>query len=213
MMRKSSIVAPRGPVKTRSSVHLARAGTTLMEGLVVAFMLSLLTLLFWNAASEGWKREARVDFRTRALQTASLARAHLGEDLAQILPVPRPTLGVQQGPSITFERISHEGGEGGLPLTPNLAPKGESITYRFDPVSHRLLRNGLAVAVGVFRTVVFTYEARADRGYSVRVDLDMVPEDEVNAPTPSQKATFSFAFHSPQGTLALAHPEWVGDQS
>jgi hypothetical protein len=184
-----------------------------MEGLIVALMLACVTLLFWNAASEAWKREARVDFRTRALQTASLARAHLAEDLAQILPITHPTVGVQQGPSVTFQRISHGGGEGGLPLMPNLAPKAESLTYRFDPVSHRLTRNGVTVAGGVFRKVVFTYEAKADKGYSVRVDLDMVPEDEVNSPTPSQKATFSFAFHSPQGTLALAHPEWVGDQS
>ena len=42
-------------------------------------------------------------------------------------------------------------------------------------------------------------------------DLTIAPEEEIGRATPSQVAKFRFSFHSPQGTLEMAHRRWVGD--
>lgn len=179
---------------------------------MVAALLAVASTMLWQLFSSGMKREQKIDFRTRALQTAALARTRIAADFNQILPSASTSPERAKGQAVTFDRVV-EGmsGEGGLPIDGKLQPKFEKVTYRFDPASHRLLRNGQPVAVGVLKDLAFTFESGRERGYTLVVELVLVPEEEVANPRPSQMATFAFSFHSPQGTLELAHRTWVGD--
>lgn len=189
-----------------------RRGFTLIEGLVVAALLGLASTMFWQLFSSGMKREQKLDFRTRSLQTAALARTRISADFNQILPSASVSPEKASGQAVSFDRVVDSmTGEGGLPLDPLLQPKFEKVTYRFDPVAHHLLRNGQIVAVGLIKDLVFNFESGKDRGYTLSVVLTLVPEEEIDSPKPSQVAKFAFKFHSPQGTLELAHRTWVGD--
>lgn len=179
---------------------------------MVAAVLALAGTMLWQLFSHGMKREQKVDFRTRALQTAALARTRIAADFNQILPSVSVSPERASGQAVAFDRaVEGMSGEGGLPLDSTLQPKFEKVTYRFDPPTHRLLRNGQPVAIGVLKDLNFTFESGRDRGYTLVVELTLVPEEEVRSPKPSQMAKFAFSFHSPQGTLELAHRTWVGD--
>lgn len=187
-------------------------GFTLIEGLMVAAVLAVASSVLWQLFSSGMKREQKIDFRTRALQTAALARTRIAADFNQILPSASVSPERATGQAVTFDRaVEGMSGEGGLPIDAKLQPKFEKITYRFDPASHRLLRNGQPVAVGLLKDLAFTFESGRERGYTLVVELVLAPEEEVSSPRPSQVAKFAFSFHSPQGTLKLAHRTWVGD--
>jgi type II secretory pathway pseudopilin PulG len=191
-----------------------RAGITLVEIVVAALVLSMAFAASFTIFFHGVKREAKLDFHMRALQTAALARTRLADDFSQILPVASNTPASAQGQAVAFDRIE-EGpgtGPGGLPITDLFVARPQSVTYRFDPNSHQLLRNGHPVAVGLFHNVLFVFSATQDLGYTLEVHLELAPEEELLLPgKPSQLARFRFAFHSPQGTLSLAHREWAGD--
>lgn len=192
---------------------MMKRGFTLVEGLVVAALLAVAGTMFWQLFSSGMKREQKVDFRTRALQTAALARARIATDFVSILPSASTAPTHATGKAVTFDRIPEDRvQEAGLPLDANLHPIFDRVTYRFDPATHRLIRNGTAVAVGAIRDCDFTFESGKELGYTLRVALTLVPEEEVASAKPSVQARFVFSFHSPQGTLALAHKEWVGDK-
>ena len=188
-------------------------GFTLIEGLVVAALLAVASTMFWQLFSSGMHREQKVDFRTRALQTAALARARIAQDFVSILPAASMSPAKATGKAVTFDRTPEDRvQEAGLPLDKDLKPIYDRITYRFDPATHRLMRNGAAVAVGAIRDLDFTFESGKELGYTLTAVLTLCPEEEVNSAKPSVEANFSFSFHSPQGTLALAHKEWVGDK-
>src|SRR5207245_2186025 len=112
---------------------------------------------------------------------------------------------------VSFDRVPEDRvQEAGLPLDANLAPLVEKVTLRFDRQAHRLLRNGQLVAVGLIRDMEFAFESGTDKGYTLTVTVILCPEEEINLPHPSIETRFAFSFHSPQGTLALAHKQWVG---
>lgn len=191
----------------------ARRGFTLVEGLVVAALLAVAGTMFWQLFSSGMKREQKVDFRTRALQTAALARARIAQDFVSILPSASMAPAKDKGKAVTFDRIAEDRvQEAGLPLDKDLKPLYDRVTYRFDQQAHRLMRNGAVVAVGMIRDLDFTFESGKELGYTLSVVLTLCPEEEINNPKPSVEGKFAFSFHSPQGTLALAHREWVGDK-
>jgi hypothetical protein len=187
---------------------------TLVEALMVTLLLTITGVLTWTLLSQGLRREARIDFRTRAIQVAALARARIAADVAQLLPAASLTAQRARGQAVAFDRVSESAaGEGGLPLTRTLAPVSETVSWRFDPSSHRLMRNGQPVGSALFADAAFEFEATQDAGYTLHIDLEIVPEEELGRRRPpSQVARFRFTFHSPQGTLALAHREWVGDR-
>lgn len=186
---------------------------TLVEGMVVAALLAVAGTMFWQLFSSGMKREQKVDFRTRALQTAALARARIASDIVSILPSASMAPAKATGKAVTFDRTPEDRvQEAGLPLDRDLKPIYDRITYRFDPATHRLMRNGSAVAVGMLRDLDFTFESGKELGYTLTVVMTLCPEEEITSAKPSIEAKFAFSFHSPQGTLALAHKEWVGDK-
>jgi type II secretory pathway pseudopilin PulG len=188
-------------------------GFTLVEGLVVAALLAVAGTMFWQLFSSGMKREQKVDFRTRALQTAALTRTRIAMDFVSILPSASTAPDKATGKAVTFDRIAEDRfQESGMPLDKNLNPLTDRVTYRFDPQAHRILRNGQVINVGLVRDLDFTFESGKERGYTLHVDLTLCPEEEINSPKPSVVAHFGFSFHSPQGTLTLAHREWVGDK-
>lgn len=204
-MRRLRLHAMRGARAPR--------GFTLVEGLVVVALLALAWILFWQLLAHGRKREAKVDFRAGAAQAAAIARARLAADFAEILPAAASAPESARGQAVSFDVVSSSAsGEGGLPLDAKLTPKLESVTYRFDPASHRLLRNGALIQAGPFRDVRFSFSSGPDRAYTLLMDLEMVPEGQLDLPTPEQLARFRFAFHSPQGTLEIAHRNWAGDR-
>ena len=191
-----------------------RRGFTLIEGLVVAALIGVAGTMFWQLFSTGMRREQKLDFRTRALQTAALTRARIAQDFASILPSASATPAkATSKDGVSFDRIPEDKvQEAGLPLDANLNPLVEKVTFRFDRVAHRLLRNGQLVAVGLIRDMEFAFESGADRGYTLTVTVVLCPEEEIASARPSIETRFSFSFHSPQGTLALAHKQWVGDR-
>ena len=190
-----------------------RCGFTLIEGLVVAALIAVAGTMFWQLFSSGMNREKKVDFRTRALQTAALTRTRIAMDFVSILPQLSGTPQTATGKAVTFDRIPEDKvQEAGLPLDKDLHPLTERVTFRFDPQAHRILRNGTVVSPGAIRDLDFTFESGKDRGYTLTVVLTMCPDEEINQPNPSVTQKFTFAFHSPQGTLSLAHKEWVGDK-
>lgn len=190
-----------------------RRGFTLVEGLVVAALLSVAGTMFWQLFSSGMKREQKVDFRTRALQTAALTRTRIASDFVSILPSASMAPATATGKAVTFDRVAETRvQEAGLPLDKDLKPLYDRITYRFDQQAHRIMRNNQVVSVGLIRDMEFTFESGKERGYTLTVVLTLCPEEEITAPKPSVEARFAFSFHSPQGTLALAHKEWVGDK-
>ena len=179
----------------------------------MAALLAVAGTMFWELFSSGMKREQKLDFRTRALQTAALARARIAADFASILPSASATPAKATGKGVSFDRIPEDRvQEAGLPLDANLAPLVDKVTFRFDPQAHRLLRNGSVVAVGLIRDLDFSFESSKDRGYTLTCTLTLCPEEEIASAHPSIETRFAFSFHSPQGTLALAHKEWVGDK-
>lgn len=190
-----------------------RSAFTLVEGMVVAALLAVAGTMFWQLFSSGMKREQKVDFRTRALQTAALARARIASDIVSILPSASMSPSKATGKAVTFDRTPEDRTqEAGLPLDKDLKPIYDRITYRFDPATHRLMRNGTAISVGMLRDLDFTFESGKELGYTLTVVMTLCPEEEITSAKPSVEARFAFSFHSPQGTLALAHKEWVGDK-
>ncbi|MBI4860239.1 MAG: type II secretion system protein [Candidatus Riflebacteria bacterium] len=188
----------------------ARRGYTLVEVMVAALVLAVVMAMALTIFHHGYTREAKLDFHTRAVQTASLARAHLADDFGQILPVIGSTPQKTEGFGVSFDRTP-DGDE--LPLDQTLAPRHQAVTYRFDPATHRLLRNERPIAVGQFLDVRFKFEASPVVGYTLYVTMALVPEEELRRPgPPSQVARFTFSFHSPQGTLGFSHAEWAGDK-
>ena len=188
-------------------------GFTLVEGLFAALLLSVVIVLIWQAVSQGMKREARLDFKLRAIQTAALACSRMGDDFSQLMPL-NPRSGQRAVVSgVVFDRVSSAATAGPekTPLDRSGVPVAQSVTYRHDPQRRCFLRDGQVIAGNLIDDMELTYEASSENGYMLRVDMDLVPEAEAGSKTPSRKAEYGFSFYSPQGSRALAQDSWVGD--
>lgn len=194
-------------------MRAGRGGFTLVEVLVVALILALSASLLLSMWGLGRRREARVDFQTRSLQAASLARAWLTEDFVQVLPAPGAAADEAHGHAVSFDRIADTPGST-PPLAEDFTARRQSVTYRFDPASRLLLRNGEAIGAGRFADVRFGFESTPQQGYTLHVTMEVWPDDELDGRRePTQRAVFRFSFHSPQGTLAVTHRDWVADRA
>lgn len=190
-----------------------RKAFTLIEGLVVCTLLGIMIMMFWQAMSQGIKREGRLDFRQKAIQNAGLTLARMGDDFSQLIPVRPKVADKKIAYSVIFDRVSPDAtnGPGGTPLDAGGQPVLQSVTYRHDPQRRVFLRDGHVIASGMIDDMELTYETTAAEGFQVRLDMDLVPEAELGSKTPSQKAEFGFSFFSPAGSRAMTNDSWVGD--
>lgn len=186
---------------------------TLVETIMVLVLLSTLTVLLWQYLSGGRRREARVDFQLNALQTAMAIRSNLEEDFGNILPKFKAERMHVEGTSIKICRLSHiEGGSMvDYALKKGLVPSYEFASYEFNPAKRTVYRNGVALGLPIVTHALFTYTGGDVEGYTLKVKLDMIPSNKSERDGLPDKISFPFSFHSPQGTLILAHQNWIGD--
>jgi hypothetical protein len=187
-------------------------GYSVVEGMVAGVLLTIVISTIWTAVSQGHRREARLDFQLHALQTASLACTRLQDDFSQLIPQNIRSADGEEGPGLVLDRV-HEKPGTPLPLTEHLETLVQTVNYMFDPKSHYLLRDGRPVGTGSLADLTMEYHASPSDGYTLKVNLKLDGPGKRTRGLASGASSYSFEFHSPQGTLALVHGAWVGEES
>jgi hypothetical protein len=187
-----------------------RGGQTIVETLVAVTLLLILGGGIVVLLSRGRGHEARVDARLDGLRGAVLVASRLGEDFSQLIPfVGAKTTGATHGEGVVFDRITEETlPDDVLPVSGTLEPKWQTMTYSFDEDRKKLLRNGKELAG--YESVELAFDPTSVDGYTVQVTLEGGLRPATPAPAQSIGCRYKLAFHSPLGTLAVAHRDWVG---
>lgn len=199
---------------------MSRGGFSVLEILIVA---SLLAALVGGAALyqvSGNRQAVALDFRASSLQSAQLLIVHLQRDLASQVPGPLDPAGAPTHQSeLAIVRASDTNGKRGLPLDANDQLLTETVTWKFDPATHYVSRNGEPIKAAPFESVEFTQfplrpgDPSPPYGDTIIVKMVVVPPDALGKVGPATpKAVFTASFSSSQGTINHLHEDWVGDR-
>ena len=189
-------------------------GWTLLEMLVVLGIVAVALALGLSFFYSGQKQSGQLDFRLRAVQSGMLLRSRLADDLAAHIPGPQGSAPIPRAAGLTLLRVPEEKGSGedGMPLTGDFQPETSAVTWRFDPATHQVLRNGRPLQLGRFRDVWFSwFPYREGEGETVQVHAIAVPDEALaspDRPSPTE-VRLDFSFHCPQTTLVRVYDEWI----
>ena len=192
-----------------------RRAYTLIEILVVLLIVGTAMGIVLDLYFQGQGQSARLDFRLTGLQAAFLLRSHLADDLSSSLPALAAAAPVPNASAITVRRVTRRenAGEAGTCLDADLRPVADTVTWEFDPGTHRVLRDGVPVSSARFLDVTFSYlPATAERGETVELHAVVVPDGALDSPTRTSfdvQELISFSFHVPQATALRAYPEYA----
>lgn len=198
-----------------------RRGFSMLEILIVA---SLLLITAGSAAMytlSGQKQGLGIEFQAAALTSAQMVFARLQRDLASQVPGPLSALTAVPAPAreVTLARVSDQSDARGLPLDDQDRLLTERVTWKFDPATHLVSRNGEPIRGAPMESVEFTYfpcrpgDIAPPYGDTLIVKLVVVPVEALGKTTPeTPRAVFQASFHSAQGTINHLHEDWAGDR-
>lgn len=198
-----------------------RRGFSMLEILIVSALLLMAAASAAMVTLSGQKQSVAIEFQAAALTSAQMVFARLQRDLASQVPGPLSALTAAPAPAreVTLTRVSDESDARGVPLDDQDHLKTERVTWKFDPATHLVSRNGEAIKGAPMESVEFTYfpcrpgDIAPPYGDTLIVKLVVVPADAVGKSTPdTPRAFFTASFHSAQGTINHLHENWVGDR-
>lgn len=212
-------------------IHTSRRGFTMVEVMVFAAIAAIPAAVTWNMMLTSGKQATHVSSRLTALSAAQVAVEALRDDLGQLCYFPDRGPGIAgEAPSadakhelalLKFRAYDFKTGGGDL-YGSGTAEKGrlacEKIEYRFDPESHKLLRNGKQLGAGRFLSVEFHPMVSPVEGglapatNRMGVVLVLGPEEKLDrgpeAIADSEKVVLAFSIGLPRKTAAEAYPSW-----
>jgi hypothetical protein len=201
-------------------VHRRRAGGfSVIEILLAAALLSGILLGAGVYLVSGHRQSVTLDFRAAALQDAQRVIGRIQEDFSNLVPGRLDTTFAATSPSpgIELMKISSASGEWGLPLDAGGQLLVESISWRFDPETHQILRNEVPIEGAHFESVSFTFfpsrpeDPLPPHGDTLLVHLSVVPVESLGHVTERTLRTeLDVALLSIHATVNHLHEDWVG---
>lgn len=192
------------------SKRTIRSAFSLIEALVAAVLFAAVVALVLGGYGQGARNSVHLDAALEATQMAYLVRSRLADDLASHMPVPSGRAVSVEGSALELLRVEEADGTGvaGTCLDESLRPRTKKVVYRFDGRTGRLLRNGVAVAAGRFRKVVFRHlpcDLARKRGETLEVGLFPVG---VGKQVDGKDSEFRLILHCPHTTLDRVYDEF-----
>lgn len=193
----------------------------MLEILIVAALLLISAASAAMYTLAGQKQSVAIEFQASALTSAQMIFARLQRDLASQIPGPLSALTAVPTPAreVTLTRVTDDSDARGLPLDDQDRLKTERVTWKFDPATHLVSRNGEPIKGAPMHSVEFTYfpcrpgDIAPPYGDTLIVKLVVVPADAVGRATnDTPRAVFTASFHSAQGTINHLHENWVADR-
>ena len=209
------------PANPRGKSRLQRRGATLLELLVFTGLAALPFAAIWGFWVSGSRQSVRMEGRMLAIQAVPLTLETLRDDLARLVSAGScattgsadATEGEEPGHTMTLTRFVSYDLDARELYGPDAAGtawlKTEQVTYRFNPDTHRLERNGRPVGSVRFLDVRLRLE-----GSQARVKLVLCPDDLLDrpeAPPESVRTELDLRLGLPQLAALQAYPGWVGN--